>query len=130
MRLTSCRSLGKPSTCYANCTPSVAPATTSFPANKSPAPPPGNEPEQERDNDLQELIEDERARLQTAEAVLACLHFARTYDDYFEPNEAPSYPEVAQVAMGLIRTAVDRLDPLYVGRQIREASAGAQPIDD
>ena len=58
------------------------------------------------------------------------MHFALTYDDWFEPNEAPSYPDVAQVAMELIRTAVDHLDSLYVSREIRAASGVAPSVAD
>jgi len=85
--------------------------------------------DEDRGGDLEDLIEEERGRLQKAEAVLECLQFALTYDDYFEPNEAPSYSDVADVARGLIRTAVNHLDSLYVGRRIKPAVAGTQPVD-
>jgi len=94
-------------------------------------PPPSSaaQPRQGSAGGLQELIEEERSRLQSAEAVLACLHFALMYDDYFEPCDTPSYPEVAQVAMGLIRTAVDHLDSLYVGQQIGVAADALHTTD-
>ena len=80
-------------------------------------------PDQDRDDSLEDLIETERGRLQQAEAVLECLQFALTYDDWFEPNEAPSYSDVADVARGIIRMAVNNLDSLYVGRQIAASDA-------
>ncbi len=75
-----------------------------------------------RDGSLEDLIEEERGRLRQAEAVLECLQFALTYDDWFEPNEAPSYSDVADVARGIIRMAVDHLDSLHVGRRQIAAS--------
>jgi len=90
----------------------------------------GSRSDEDRGGDLEGLIEDERGRLQKAEAVLECLQFALTYDDYFEPNEAPSYSDVADVARRLIRTAVNHLDSLYVGRRVLAQLAGARAVVD
>jgi hypothetical protein len=65
---------------------------------------------------LREAIETERDNLAKAESLLACLAISLEY----QPNSAtgPYYPDVAEMARGLVRQSINALDSLALQRQL------------
>lgn len=61
--------------------------------------------------DFAVTINIERARLLKAEAVLGCVAFALTYEDWFEdPNRRPSFVDAVVAAQELVRGVLEGLD--------------------
>jgi len=65
---------------------------------------------------LRDAIETERDNLAKAESLLACLAISLEY----QPNSAtgPYYPDVAEMARGLVRQSINALDSLTLQRHL------------
>jgi hypothetical protein len=82
---------------------------------------PGREPPP---TTLEEAIEQERARMGKACAVLGCLKHALTYPEHFQGDpDRPSFADVAELAHDLVADATHRLDSLYIAHLPRERAA-------
>jgi hypothetical protein len=106
------------------------PRRRSAAAPKRPAPIdrlPGREPPP---TTLEEAIEQERARMGKACAVLGCLKHSLTYQAHFEGDpDRPWFADVAGLAHDLVADATHRLDSLYIAhlpreRPVRKGSRG------
>ena len=65
---------------------------------------------------LRDAIETERDNLAKAESLLACLAISLEY----QPNSAtgPYYPDVAEMARGLVRQSINALDSLNLEKHL------------
>lgn len=80
---------------------------------------------------LHEVIEDERARLAQAEAVIECLRLALiSVQEGHEVSRKRrvDFAEVAELAESLVRESINRLDSLYVGPLFERIAAGEPHI--
>lgn len=65
---------------------------------------------------LDDAIEQERARMNRACSVLACLSHALLHQEDFEGDpDRPSFSDLAELAHDLVADATHRLDSLYIG---------------
>jgi hypothetical protein len=58
---------------------------------------------------LSEIVNEERARLMKAQAVLGCVAFALLYEDWLELPHRPSFADAVAAAQDLINATLDRL---------------------
>jgi hypothetical protein len=65
---------------------------------------------------LHEAIEEERGNLSKAESVLGCLAIAMEYEA--DSVNGPHYPDVAEIALELVRRSINSLDSLVLQRRL------------
>lgn len=65
---------------------------------------------------LHEAIETERGNLSKAESVLGCLAIAMEYET--DSVDGPHYPDVVQIAQGLVRKSINGLDSLVLQQRL------------
>lgn len=65
--------------------------------------------------DLEDGIEEERARLMQAHSILSCVSIAMDVEDV-SPAQGPHYPTLIEKACDLINESISRLDAVHLGR--------------
>lgn len=77
-------------------------------------------------DDLEDGIEEERARLMQAHSILSCVAIAMDAEEV-SPGEGPHYPTLIEKACDLINESISRLDTIHLGR-VKQSQKGV--LDD